>query len=352
MKMEGEIMKSVGINGIAGRIGKFTAYELSKLGVEISAVNDLASTDAIVESLSHRDGVHGNLEWKVEKIDEKRISINGFPAEVFHEKDPANIIWGNDIYVVGECAGPFTKREDAERHFHSSNALETVLISAPGTGDMKTLVMGVNHTDYRIGDRVVSNASCTTKALAVPMQVLIDAGVVIYGVQMVTTHAATNTQKPLDFMDSYGVLDVISSAKTGAAIATGKVIPYLDGKMGGFAMRVPTRNGSFANVFFAAEGDDLSPEKINSIFEEAKSNPEYCGRIDVFYGKEISSPDIIGNTASSVISSAKTNSIILPFQAMANLAYQTALIGIVSGYDNERAPAKDLAMLAKYVMSR
>jgi len=335
----------IGINGIAGRIGKFTAYELIKQGNEIGAVNDLASTNNIVESLSHKDVMHGSLDWKVEKIDDESISINGKRIKVCHEKDPSLIKWGQEIAAVDECAGPFVAKEDLEKHFTKGPNLETVLLSAPGKGDMKTLVMGVNHTNYTKQDKIISNASCTTKALALPMQVILDSGLPIYGVLMDTTHAATNTQKPLDFMASYGVLDTIQSAKTGAAIATGSVIPYLDGKMDGFAMRVPTRDGSFANVYFVTDGVESVSEKINSLFERAKDNPKYCNRLDTFKGSEIASPDIIGNTASSVIAISKTK--VIPFKIDGK---SLALVGIVSGYDNERGPAKDLALLTKYVL--
>ncbi|MEE9525784.1 MAG: glyceraldehyde 3-phosphate dehydrogenase NAD-binding domain-containing protein [Candidatus Woesearchaeota archaeon] len=336
-------MKTIGINGIAGRIGKFTAYELVKLGEVIGAVNDLASTDAIVKALHHVDGVHGKLEWGVAKVNDENLMINGHKVRVYHEADPANIEWGKDVYAVAECTGRFIQKEDAEKHFNKSPKLEDVVISAPGKGDIKMLVMGINHTDYEKGDRVTSNASCTTKALAMPIKVLMDADIDIYGVLMDTTHAATNTSKPLDFMSEYGVLDNIISAKTGAAIATGKVIPSLEGKMDGFAMRVPTRDGSFANIYLVAEADNLSVEYLNGIFESAAENPDYCNRIQVFDGKEIASADIIGNISSSVIALSKTKSIAL------NPAHTFALVGIVSGYDNERGPAKDLALLTQYI---
>lgn len=354
-------MKKVGINGIAGRIGKFAAYELVQLGEVIGAVNDLASTDNIIASLSHKDGVHGSLDWEVKKISDKMITINGDEVRVYHEKDPADISWGKEVVAVDECTGFFIEREAAERHFIGEGGLETVVISAPGKGDMNFYVMGVNHTDYQKGtekDKIISNASCTTKALAVPMKVLVNAGFEVYGVLMDTTHAATNTSKPLDFMATYGALDTIQSAKTGAAIATGKVIPILDGLMDGFAMRVPTRDGSFANIYLVAEAKGLSANNtevvayINSLFENAVLDPRYVGRIDVHGGGEISSPDIIGNTASSVVSLSKTKVLGIPLPAQKELGNGVALIGFVSGYDNERGPAMDLAMLTQYAMNK
>lgn len=345
------MVKGIGINGIAGRIGKFTAYELVQLGERINAVNDLASTDAIIDSLSRRDGIHGVLDWSVAKIDDQTISINGSPVRVYHEKDPANIAWGLDVVVVDECAGPFTEMSAARGHLSKNPTLECVIVSAPGKG-MKTYIMGVNHTDYETGDRVISNASCTTKALALPIKALIDAGVIFYSVLMDTAHAATNTQKPLDFMAEYGTIGNIISAKTGAAIALGEVIPELKGKMDGFSFRVPTQDGSFANVYAVVEGDDLSVAHINSILKTAVSDQRYLGRMEVFAGKEIGTPDIIGNTASAVVALNKTKSIELPQLLTSGASKEVAHISIVSGYDNERGPAKDLALLTQYVLKR
>jgi glyceraldehyde 3-phosphate dehydrogenase len=340
-------MLKIGINGIAGRIGKFAAYELIDLGEIIGAVNDLASTDDIVKSLAHRDGVHGTLDWKIEKIDENNIAINGNAVRINHERDPSMIKWGEDITIINECAGPFTDKNDANRHFNQySPKLNTVIVSAPGKG-MNTYVMGVNHTDYRMKENVISNASCTTKALAVPLKTIIDAGIQVHAVLMDTTHATTNTQKPLDFMSTYGALDTISSAKTGAAIATGEVIKSLSGIMDGFAMRVPTRDGSFANAYIVGEGNNLGAKYINEIFSNASKDKKYAGRIKIFDGKEISSTDIIGNTASSVIALSKTKSFVLPYEG--KNGNKLALIGFVSGYDNERGPSRDLALLTKHV---
>ena len=345
------MVNGVGINGLAGRIGKFAAYELTRLGIPVLAGNDLASTAEIADSLSHRDSVHGNLDWKVEQVDENTIRINDTKVRISHKSDPWDIIWGKDIKVVGECAGPFIEETAAARHYVNNYDLENVIISAPGKGDMKSLVFGVNHTEYvPIDDMIISNASCTTKALAMPMKALLDAGIIIYAVLMDTTHAVTNSSKPADFMSDYGALNNIISAKTGAAIATGDVIPYLKGKMDGFAMRVPTTDGSFANVYFVAEGKDLSVEHINGILKKAETDQRYCGRIVTFNGTEIASPDVIGNTASSVMALKKTKSIPLPFPGKENPSNATALIGIVSGYDNERGPAKDLALLTQYIL--
>lgn len=343
-------MKNVGINGISGRIGKFAAYELVNLGEIIAAANDLATTDQIIESLAHRDSVHGKLDWTVEKTGDNEISINGNKVALFHEKDPSCIAWGDSISAIAECTGAYTTKEGAEKHYAKAPNLELVVVSAPGK-NMESYAMGVNHLDYRGDERVVSNASCTTKAIAVPLKVLMDAGCKIYGVYMDTVHAATNTQKPLDFMDAYGSLDIIGSAKTGAAIATAELIPELAGRMEGLAFRVPTRDGSFANVYLVADAPESSVAFFNDAFKAAAEDSRYCGRLLPFAKKEIASPDIIGETASSVLALSKTRALELPYQAAAP-GLKPVFVNFISGYDNERGPSKDLAMLVQYALAK
>ena len=342
---------TVGINGIAGRIGKFTAYEIAMLGVavekpqsrdargiptRISAVNDLASTDEIIASLQQKDAVHGALSWEISKIAEDDILINGNPVKVFHEENPAKIFWPTQI--VADCTGRCTSTEQASQHFQHSAFLEYVAVSAPG--DMPMYCMGINHAFYQ-QERIVSNASCTTKAVALPLKVLLDAGIGIEAVLLDTTHAATNTQKPLQVFSAYGVLDTIMSAKTGAAKSVGKLLPELENKIDGFAMRVPTRDGSFANIYLVVHDSFESAEDYNQLFRGACNNTKYAGRLSVFEGDEIGSPDIIGNTTSATIALSKTK--LIPFP-------NHSLLGIVSGYDNERGPAKDLALLCQYML--
>jgi len=343
-------MDKVGINGIAGRIGKFAAYEALGLGLQVVAANDLATTDQIIESLSHKDSMHGKLDWKIEKVDDNTISINGQKVRICHERDPSNIRWGEEVSIVDECTGLFTTRAGAEKHLANSPGLYAVIVSAPGK-NMNSYAMGVNHQDYNPAERVISNASCTTKAIAVPLKVLIDNGFQIYNVKMNTVHAATNTQKPLDFMDSYGVLDTIGSAKTGAAVATSELIPSLEGKLRGLAYRVPTRDGSIAHVTVIGDTPYHTSGQINDLFSLASKDARYCGRIFLFEGSEIASPDIIGNAASSIIAVKKTESDVLPYKPLMP-GFKPVSLTFVSGYDNERGPAKDLALLTQYVLAQ
>jgi len=348
-------MKKVGINGIAGRIGKFAAYELVQLeeGI-IVAVNDLAKTDEIVASLGKKDSVHGNLGWNVTKVKDELIEINGNPVRVYHSADPAKIAWGSDVCTVAECTGRFSERSLSMAHFAlNEGSLDTVIISAPGKGT-EMLVMGINHEKYKKGDptyKVISNASCTTKAVAMPLYALVQAGVYFHSVMLDTVHAATNTQKPLEFNAEYGVLDNILAASTGAAKATGEVIPELKGKVTGVAYRVPTRDGSVANIYCLVEGPNVNLEGINNILREAAIDPRYQSRMAIHLGSGFGTPDIQGRTDSAIVAIDMTESTVC-CPGSRNPANQLAHVKIVSGYDNERGPAKDLALLTQYVMKK
>ena len=351
----------IGINGAAGRIGKLNANEFFILHDEdvntsdenrviVRAINDLASIDEIVESYQKKDQTHGYLGWRVEKLDDTTLSINGNKVAVFGERDPAKIPWKDyGVKVVSECSGAFKDRQGVEGHLKAG--AERVVISAPIDNVDGTFAMAVNHEKFDLEKHyIISNASCTTKALAVPLKSLMDYGIEIHGVLMDTAHAATNTQRALQFGSEYGVLNEIQTAKTGAASATAKLIPLLEGKMDGYALRVPTSDGSFANIFFNAEGYLLDSEKINRILEAASKNPKTLGRLEYFIDKEASSTDIIGRTASSIIIASKTRAKLLPFYSPTGKPL--ALCGLCSGYDNERGPARDQAMLVRYIAQR
>ncbi|MBI2139093.1 hypothetical protein HYU13_05880 [Candidatus Woesearchaeota archaeon] len=226
------------------------------------------------------------------------------------------------------------------------------MVSQPAKVDI-TLAMGVNHELYKPFDSIgnpyhvdIANASCTTKALATPIKALMNAGITFYAVLMDTAHAATNTQRVLQFADVYGVLDELQTAKTGAAIATAELIPVLEHLMDGYAIRAPVKDGSFANIFSVVSADDsekITVTGINKRLEEASRCPQTMGRLAYFRGMEAGTTDIVGNAASGIIVASKTKSIKLPFPD--SNGRPTALIGICSGYDNELGPSRDLAML-------
>lgn len=346
----------IGVNGAAGRIGKLVLYELLHEGTTVAAINDLATIDTIVEVLSQSDSAHGKLGWDVGKLDDGTIIINDQRIKVNQQRDPTQIDWAGAKYIV-ECTGRFTKEEDAEKHL--GHGVEYVLISAPGKGaGIQTLVCGVNHQTFDPEKHILSNASCTTKALATPLRVLLDDGYVLQALLMDTTHACTNTDEILDVLDSAQALNNIRYGKTGAAVATALIIPELGGKMDGYAMRVPVDDGSFVNLFFVAyrQVGNVSSESVNKSLKNAES-PKYMGRLAVL-------PNIQNINSLQHVKGRTESSLIVPMATrVINAGYTVTqmdpmewkpqhLIGICSGYDNERGPAKDLALLTKYVMER
>ena len=184
-----------------------------------------------------------------------------------------------------------------------------------------------------------------------PIKVLMDNGIEVYALLMDTVHAATNTQRVLDFGEESATLDNISLVKTGAAIATGEVIRSIEGKMDGFAARVPTSDGSFANLYFVVGCEnELSAIQVNGILESAAVDEKYFGRIAVIDAENVSSKrHVVGRKESSLVISKRTRVLPLPFALPGKKAY---LVGLVSGYDNERGPAKDLALLTKHIGER
>jgi glyceraldehyde 3-phosphate dehydrogenase len=212
------------------------------------------------------------------------------------------------------------------------------------------MIMGVNHQLYNPDQhRVISNASCTTKALAMPLQVLINQGMEIEALSMDTTHAATASQ------DILGSLGQIVTHSTGAAKATGLVIPALKGRMQGMSYRVPTLDGSFANLYMVVTSRDpkLTEEKVNSMFREAVVDPRYAGRIGVFEGKDAGTFDIVGRRENAVVVTSKTNIIPLRFgPAELTVPRHAYLLTVISGYDNELGSSVDPVLLAGHVSRR
>lgn len=341
----------VGINGASGRIGKPLTYELSDIeGIEVIALNDIVGAKALVENYTDRDSTHGILPWSVEYISDHLIKINGKKVIVFNEKDPSKIKWGElGVKIVEECTGLYTKSGAAKVHLR--DGVERVIVSAPATGDgLVTLITGVNHELFNPEKHdYISNASCTTKALAAPLAVLLDNDISMHALLMDTTHAATNTQRVLDYGNDAATLNQIILEKTGAAVATTEVLPVLKGKMSGFALRVPTTDGSFANLYFVASyHEELTPEKINNLISEHLSEPKYFGRVGIHKGEKTATKHVLGRKENGVLITSQTRVIPLPFKDNGKNTY---LVGIVSGYDNELAPPRDQALLTYFVES-
>jgi glyceraldehyde 3-phosphate dehydrogenase len=263
----------VGINGY-GRIGRNVLralYESGRTGeIQIVAINDLgdANTNA---HLTRYDTAQGKFNGDV-RVDGDAMIVNGDKIRVVAERDPSRLPWGElGVDVVMECTGLFRTKEKASSHL--SAGAKKVIISAPGGKDVDaTIVYGVNHDTLKASDTVISNASCTTNCLAPMVKPLNDSIGLVRGL-MTTIHSYTNDQVLTDVFHSdlrrarSATMSMIPT-KTGAAAAVGLVLPELNGKLDGFAIRVPTINVSVVDLTFEASRE-TSVEEINSLLKEA-----------------------------------------------------------------------------------
>ncbi|MBF8223380.1 type I glyceraldehyde-3-phosphate dehydrogenase [Halomonas sp. 328] len=262
----------VAINGF-GRIGRNVLRALYENGyrdrVQVVAINDLGDP-ALNAHLLQRDSVHGPFPFKVEH-DEESLSVDGDRIAISSQRDPAQLPWSAlNVDLVMECTGLFTKREAAAKHLEAG--ARKVLISAPSPDADATVVYGVNEDVLEAGHQVVSNASCTTNCLAPVAKALQDTVGIENGL-MTTVHAYTNDQNLSDVYhsDPYRARSATQSmipTKTGAAAAVGLVLPELNGKLDGLAVRVPVINVSLVDLVFTA-GRDTTKEEINAIVAKA-----------------------------------------------------------------------------------
>jgi len=315
----------VGINGY-GRIGRNmlrAVYEQDmRSEIEIVAVNDLgdANTNA---HLTRRDTAHGRFPGTVE-VDGDDMVVNGDRVRVLAERDPAKLPWGDlGVDIVLESTGLFRTREAAMKHVEGGAS--KVIISAPGGADVDaTVVYGVNHDVLKAGQKVISNASCTTNCLAPLVKPLHDAIGVEHGI-MTTIHAYTNDQVLTDVFhkDLRRARSATMSqipTKTGAAAAVGLVLPELNGKLDGFSMRVPTINVSAVDLTFVAKRD-TSIDEINDVLRSA-SEGELKG-ILAYNDEPLVSVDFNHDPHSSVYDSTLTKVI------------DDRLVKVIAWYDNE-----------------
>ncbi|MBI5148872.1 hypothetical protein HZA33_04275, partial [Candidatus Pacearchaeota archaeon] len=257
-------------------------------------------------------------------------------------------------WMVEECSGFYGDDKKDKTKCLSQQFLdlgvEKVIMSYPADSADITLVMGANQGIYDSAKhRLISNGSCTTKAMVAPLQLLMDQGIKVDALLMDTAHAATNSQNILESLNQ------IWTHKTGAAKSVGEVIPSLKGKMDGLAFRVPTTDGSFANMYFVATSDeDLTAESVNKMFREHYKDSKYMGRMGLFEEQDAGTTnDIIGRTENGVIILSKTKVFDLhmtPFTG--DLSKKAYLVGLVSGYDNEAAPPKDQVLLTEYIANK
>lgn len=297
----------VAINGF-GRIGRNimrALYESPKQhGLSVVAVNDLADKDSNAHLLQY-DTVHGRFQADVETTTDG-FTVNGNLVRTLSERDPAALPWGDlGVDLVMECTGFFASKDKASAHLEGGAS--KVLLSAPGKGVDATIVYGVNHHLLNASHTVISNASCTTNCLAPVAKVLNDA----FGIQsglMTTVHAYTNDQVLTDVFHSdlrraRSATQSMIPTSTGAAAAIGLVLPELDGKLDGFAVRVPTVNVSLVDLTLQTESD-VTVDAIHSVVREAAAGS--LEGILSFNDKPLVSIDFNHSTVSSVFEASTT----------------------------------------------
>ena len=297
----------VGINGF-GRIGRnfWRAAAASGKDIEIVAVNDLTSPEVLAHLLKY-DSILGVLSEDV-AADGEGIEIAGSTMKVLSERDPANLPWGDlGVDVVVESTGFFTKADDARKHVDKGGA-EKVVISAPATGDDLTIVMGVNHEKYDGSQTIISNASCTTNCLAPLAKVLNDAFGIERGL-MTTIHAYTADQNLQDGPHKdlrrarAAALNIVPTS-TGAAKAIGLVLPELQGKLDGYAMRVPVPTGSATDLTVQLTRE-ASADDVDAAYRTAAESGPLAG-ILTYTAAPIVSSDIVTDPASCIYDSGLT----------------------------------------------
>lgn len=326
----------IGINGF-GRIGR-NVYRaaLNNPEVEVVAVNDLTDANMLAHLLKY-DTVHGTLDAEV-SVDGDDIVVDGHKIKVLAEKDPAQLPWGDlGVQVVIESTGRFTKREDAAKHLEGG--AKKVIISAPANGEDLTIVMGVNEDKYDAGSHhVVSNASCTTNCLAPYAKVLNDKFGLKRGM-MTTIHSYTNDQQILDlphkdYRRARAAAENIIPTSTGAAKAVSLVLPELEGKLNGMAMRVPTPNVSLVDLV-AEFNQEVTAEQVNEALKEAAEGP--LKGILAYSDEPLVSTDYNGNTNSSIVDGLST------------MVLEGNMVKVLSWYDNETGYSNRCVDLAAFM---
>lgn len=313
----------VAINGF-GRIGRLSlrsALEHNRTDLEFVAINDLGGLEANAHLLRY-DSVHGRFPVQV-RAENDRLEIDQQKIQVFSQRDPANLPWSDlGVDIVMECTGFFTSSEQATAHLDAG--AKKVLISAPAGNDVKTIVYGVNHKTLNAEDRIVSNASCTTNCLA-PVAKILHETVGIEKGNMTTIHAYTGDQPTLDAAkkDLYRARAAAMSmipTSTGAAKAVGLVLPELNGRLDGSAVRVPTPNVSLVDLVFVASRA-TSADEVNDAMKKAVQG-ELSGILG-YSDEPLVSTDFNHDDHSSTFAAAQTKLL------------GGDLVRVVSWYDNE-----------------
>lgn len=331
-------MIRVAINGF-GRIGRLVFRLMdSNPMFEVVAINDLTDAEQLAYLLKY-DTSHRNYRVDEISYEGNYIIVGNKKIRVYSETDPANLPWGElQIDEVFECTGRFVEKDKALAHIKAG--AKKVIISAPGKGDMKTIVYNVNHDTLDGTEEVISAASCTTNCLAPVCKVLNDNFKIVKG-YMTTVHAYTNDQATLDIAHKKGAksrrgraaaANIIPSS-TGAASAIGLVIPELKGKLDGSALRVPTTTGSVVDLTLELE-KNVTVEEINNAFIQNKN--ETLG----YTVDPIVSSDIIGSTLGGLVDGLLTSVLEVDGRQ---------LVKVVAWYDNEMSYSAQMVRTALYL---
>lgn len=325
----------VAINGF-GRIGRLVYRQIYNMdGIDVVAINDLTSPSTLAHLLKY-DSAQGRFNHTVTSSTDA-IQVDENEIKIYAQKDPSQIPWGtHDVDVVLECTGFFTDKDKAMAHITAG--AKRVVISAPATGDLKTVVFNVNHDILDGTETVISCASCTTNCLAPMAKVLNDQYGIVTGI-MTTIHAYTNDQNTLDAPHPKNDLRRARAAaanivpnSTGAAKAIGLVLPELKGKLDGSAQRVPTITGSLTELVTILS-KKVSADEINAAMKAA-ANESFGYTED-----EIVSTDIIGTTFGSLFDATQTKVMTVG---------DTQMVKTVSWYDNENSYVSQLVRTLQY----
>lgn len=312
----------VAINGF-GRIGRLALRRIQTLNdIDVVAINDLVDKEFLAYLFKY-DTMQGRFDGDVE-VTEAGLVVNGDEIKMFAEPDPTKLPWGElEVDIVLECTGFFTTQEKAGQHLTAG--AKKVIISAPAKGDIKTVVYGVNEGVLDGSETVISGASCTTNCLA-PMAKVLNDKYGMVSAQMSTIHAYTGNQalqdtpnKANDYRRARAAAQNLCPSTTGAAKAVGLVIPELQGKIDGTAMRVPVATGSVTELYSVLE-KNVTVEEVNAAMKAA-ATPSFEYNED-----EITSSDVIGTTAGSIFDSTLTKIVDVDGKQ---------LVKTVAWYDNE-----------------
>jgi glyceraldehyde 3-phosphate dehydrogenase len=325
-------MSKIAINGF-GRIGRLTFRNLIESdNVEIVAINDLTATDMLAHLLKY-DSAHGRFNGTVSHT-ESSLIVNGKEITVYAQRDPETLPWGElGVDVVIESTGFFRDAEGMGKHIKAG--AKKVALSAPASGDIKTIVLGVNDDELTAEDTMVSNASCTTNCLS-PMAKVLDEKFGIESGFMCTIHAYTSDQRIQDAPHSdkrrarAAAVNMIPTS-TGAAKAVALVLPQLKGKLDGYAMRVPTITGSATDLTVQLK-TEATAEEINAAMKEAAEGP--LKNILCYTEDPIVSSDIVGDKHSCVFDAGVTSA-------------KGKLVKVLGWYDNEAGYSARLANLVE-----